>query len=295
LAVLLIKFLKNKIVIGTAQFGMHYGIANKKGKVHSNEVASILDFAFKNNISALDTAKIYGNSERVIGDYLKTRPKCSWDVITKFNHINVANQLQDSTEKLNSQPTMILAHSVNLFLDPVFQLELQEAKDKKMVRSIGVSLYNEIEINQVLEAKLKPEVVQLPMNILDTRLYRNKALNNLIEKGVEIHVRSAFLQGLFYLSTSDLQKRFGDVVPQLEILKSIAAKVDLTLAELSLLWLVNLKEVSKVIIGVDNINQLKRHLRALKKKIDSAIFNEALCVQYENEKILNPSLWPVKS
>ncbi len=283
-----------KLVIGTAQFGMHYGIANQKGKVHSSEVSSILDFAYTNNINILDTAKTYGNSEKVIGDYLKTRTKFSWTVITKFNDIDVASQLQDSTEKLNTQPTVVLAHSANLFLYPLFKLELQEAKDKELIRSIGVSLYNEKEINQVLESELKPEVIQLPMNILDTRIYRYGLLGKLFEKEIEIHVRSAFLQGLFYLSEIDLAARFKDVIPYLEKLKSISAKAGLTLSEFSLLWLVSLKEVSKVIIGVDNVNQLKGHLETLKKNIDLSVFEEALSVQYENENILNPSLWQVK-
>ena len=120
-------------------------------------------------------------------------------------------------------------------------------------------------------------------------------MSKLFNKGIEIHVRSAFLQGLFYLSKTDLKRRFSDALPQLDKLKSIAAKADLTIAELSLLWLVNLKEVSKVIIGLDALSQLKAHLETLKKNVDSSVFEEALSIRYENENILNPSLWHVKS
>ena len=143
--------------------------------------------------------------------------------------------------------------------------------------------------------ELKPEIIQLPMNILDTRLYRSGILSKLFNKGIEIQVRSAFLQGLFYLSKTDLERRFSDVIPQLDKLKLIAAKADLTLAELSLLWLVNLKEVRKVIIGLDDVGQLKAHLDTLNKNVDSSVFEEALSIRYENENILNPSLWHVKS
>ena len=69
----------------------------------------------------------------------------------------------------------------------------------------------------------------------------------------------------------------------------------LTLSELSLSWLISLEEVSKVIIGVDNVNQLKVHLETLEKNVNPAVFEEALLVYYENENILNPSLWPAKS
>ena len=286
----------SKLSIGTAQFGMPYGIANQNGQVNANEIQSILDFAYENDINTLDTAKAYGNSEKSIGEYLIKTEK-SWNIITKVNDgdKSIVEQIQDSKEKLTVKPTVVLAHSANLFIDPVFQLELQEAKDNELIGSIGVSLYNEKEINQVLESHLKPKVVQLPMNILDTRLYRHGVLDKLFEKGIEIHVRSAFLQGLFYLSKFYLENHFEDVVPCLEKLKSISAKVGLTLAELSLLWLASLKEVSKIIIGVDNVNQLKAHLETLKKNVDSSIFEEALSIHYENENILNPSLWSVKS
>jgi len=281
----------HKLAIGTVQFGMDYGIANQNGQVSEMGAYSILDFAYENEINTLDTAKDYGKSEVSIGNYLKQTGN-SWDIITKVSNANnITEQIQDSTEKLTVKPTTVLAHSADLFLEPRFQSEVQKAKDNELINSFGVSLYNEKEINHVLESELKPEVIQLPMNILDTRIYQQGLLGNLFEKGIEIHVRSAFLQGLFYLSKIDLEDRFEDAIPSLEKLKSISATAGLTLPELSLLWLVNLKEVTKVIIGVDNLDQLKTHLKTLKKNVHSSVFEEALSIHYENENILNPSLW----
>ena len=286
----------NKLAIGTVQFGLDYGIANQNGRVNTNQIQSILNFAHENNINTIDTAKAYGDSEKSIGNYLKLTKK-TWYIITKISNSdkNLIEQILDSKEKLTVLPTIILAHSANLFLDPMFQSKLQETKDKKLVHSIGVSLYSEEEINQVLDSKIKPDVIQLPMNILDTRLYRCGVLSKLFDREIEIHVRSAFLQGLFYLSKAELEDGFEDVIPYLEKLKSISTDIGLTLSELSLLWLVSLKEVSKIIIGVDNVNQLKTHLDTLKKNVDSSVFEEALSIYYENENILNPSLWPAKS
>ena len=288
--------LPNKIAIGTAQFGLDYGIANQNGKVNANEIRSILDFAHEKGINILDTAKAYGNSEKSIGNYLKLTEK-NWYIVTKLsdNNQSVIEQIQDSKEKLTVMPTIILAHSADLFLDPMFQSKLQETKDKALIRGIGVSLYNEEEINQVLDSKIKPDVIQLPMNILDTRLYRSGVLSKLFDREIEIHVRSVFLQGLFYLSKVELEDGFKDIIPYLEKFKSISADSGLTLSEFSLLWLVSLKEVSKVIIGIDNVSQLKNHLDTIKRNIDSSVFEEALSIHYENENILNPSLWPTKS
>ena len=286
----------NKLAIGTVQFGLDYGIANQNGQVSEMGVQSILDFAYENEINTLDTAKVYGDSEKSIGNYLKLTKK-TWYIITKISDCdkNLIEQILDSKEKLTVLPTIVLAHSANLFLDPMFQSKLQETKDKELVHRIGVSLYSEKEINQVLDSKIKPDVIQLPMNILDTRLYRSGVLSKLFDREIGIHVRSAFLQGLFYLSKTELENGFKDVIPYLEKFKSISTDIGLTLSELSLLWLVSLKEVSKIIIGVDNVNQLKTHLDTLKKNVDSSVFEEALSIYYENENILNPSLWPAKS
>ena len=282
-----------KLAIGTAQFGMPYGIANQNRQVHGDDIAAILDLAWGNGIDTLDTAKAYGDSEEFIGNYLKQRPNNSWNIITKISECekNIAEQIKDSTEKLTISTTIMMAHSAELFMENEFQNELSDARDRQIIAKVGVSLYSEDEINRVLESAFKPDVIQLPMNILDTRLYRMGMLALLCENGIEVHVRSVFLQGLFYLPESDLNIRFSDAVPYLEKLKSIAAEAELTLAEFSLLWLVSLEEVNKVVIGVDNADQLKTHLETLKKDVDPAVFEKALFIRYENETILNPSLW----
>ena len=282
-----------KLTIGTVQFGMPYGIANQNGQVHGDDIAAILDLAWENGIDTLDTAKAYGDSEESIGNYLKQRPNNSWNIITKISECdkNIAEQIKDSTEKLTISTTIMMAHSAELFMENEFQKELSDARDRQIIAKVGVSLYSEDEINRVLESAFKPDVIQLPMNILDTRLYRIGMLALLCENGIEVHVRSVFLQGLFYLPESDLNIRFSDAVPYLEKLKSIAAEAELTLAEFSLLWLVSLEEVNKVVIGVDNADQLKTHLETLKKDVDPAVFEKALFIRYENETILNPSLW----
>ena len=136
-----------------------------------------------------------------------------------------------------------------------------------------------------------PDIIQCPLNILDTRLYRNGILDKMKANGLEIHVRSVFLQGMFYLPDKILQQSFSDVLPTIRKLRTIAQNADLTLAELSLMWVCSLEQVDKVIIGVDNVEQLMDHIKTLNKNINTAIFEEALSIKYENENILNPSLW----
>jgi len=273
---------------------MPYGIANKSGQVYHKEISAILDLAWDNGIDTLDTAKAYGESEESIGKCLKNKPENIWKIITKLSDSanSVYDQIQDSTQKLTLLPSAILAHSSKLFLKKEFQSGLITASEKQLINKTGVSLYNENEINKVINSVYKPRVIQLPLNILDTRLYRNGVLFQLFEKGIEIHVRSAFLQGLFYIEDAKLKNYFSDVVPYIRRLRSFAKEIGVTLAELSLLWLVSLEEVSKVVIGIDSVNQLEEHLETLEKNVDPMVFEEVLSINYENEQILNPSLWP---
>ena len=282
----------NKIIIGTAQFGMPYGIANYKGKVSKVEVETILNFAYKVGINTIDTATGYGNSENIIGHHLKKHVTQKWFIITKVSGSKdkLYDQLSQSIDKLGATPSGVLAHSIDDYLGTIFCDKPGKIKKKFLIDKIGVSIYEEEDIDRVLAAKT-PDIIQCPLNILDTRLYRNGILDKMKANGLEIHVRSVFLQGMFYLPDKILQQSFSDVLPTIRKLRTIAQNADLTLAELSLMWVCSLEQVDKVIIGVDNVEQLMDHIKTLNKNINTAIFEEALSIKYENENILNPSLW----
>ena len=285
-----------KIVLGTAQFGMNYGIANRSGRVVQEEVSSILNFAWKNGIKCLDTAEAYGASELAIGTHIEAHPNQSWEITTKVRATgdSVANQINSSTKKLGIQPAVLLAHDTDSFLTSHFQEGLAKARDHGMISKLGVSLYRQDEIERVMTAKVPPEIIQLPMNILDTRLYRNGVLTELNNQNIEIHVRSVFLQGLFYLTALELRDNFSEVIPYLDRLRSISESANVSVAELSLLWLASLEQVSKIVVGVDNSSQLHGHLATLQQSVGTAYFDEALSIHFNNEQILNPSLWRKK-
>ena len=122
-----------KLAIGTAQFGMCYGIANQNGQVKENEIKDILDLAWENGLNTLDTAKAYGNSEGSIGSYLKKHSENSWAIITKVSDgkNSLYEQFQDSIENLSVPPNALLAHSAELFIDGAFQKQLKKNEDQK--------------------------------------------------------------------------------------------------------------------------------------------------------------------
>ena len=128
------------------------------------------------------------------------------------------------------------------------------------------------------------------MNILGNGLYKNGILKK-INKKIEVHARSVFLQGLFYLSKDVIKKNFSEAGPPLRKLNKIALKAGVSVAELSLLWVTSIKEIKKVIIGVESSKQLKMHIDSMKKKINGKYFKNALEISFNNESILNPSKW----
>ena len=283
----------SKLALGTAQFGMDYGIANLRGRIRQEEIDEILAFANKSGIQTLDTAQTYGCSEAAIGAYFALNPDDYWQIVTKVSPDfgDLADSLGQSEERLTVRPHALLAHSADLFLQADFQSQIQIIRSQRLVDAVGVSLYTESEIEQVLKAEYRPDIVQLPVNILDTRVYHSGILREISEQGIELHARSVFLQGFFYLSKAELERRFPDVCPVIEQLRSIASEAGLQLPELSLLWLMSRQEISKVIVGVDSLVQLKSHLGTLKKEITCQVFEAALAVRFENSKILNPSNW----
>ena len=280
-----------KLAIGTAQFGLNYGIANEAGQLNHDQIKEILNYAYSNSINYLDTARAYGQSEKAIGQYLKSKKK-KWFVSTKISSLGdeLIQEAKDSGKNLSVIPDSILAHSANIFIDPNFQKNIEHLKQMGVFQ-VGVSVYTEKEIDAVLKKKIKPDVIQLPINILDSKLYKNGTINRIFDENIEVHARSVFLQGLFFLTDTKLENRFNGVLPSIKKLKAIAARFNITLPQLSLLWLISLKEVRKVVIGVDSLNQLKKNCATIKKQISSSAFKEALEVHFEDENILNPSKW----
>ncbi len=281
-----------KISIGSAQFGQKYGIASKS-KPDITEIYKILNYAYSRGIYSIDTAKDYGNSEEIIGNYLVKNPDKKLSICTKTNlKINCLLENYKSSEKsLNLKPEILLAHSSKTYLSDTFQSQIKGLLNYNENLKIGASVYDEKEITKVMCSKTTPNVLQIPISILDTRLLRSGILKKLNESGIEIHARSIFLQGLFFLDNPLLKKKFPDALPYLLKLKEVSKKNNLEISELALLWVANMREIKNVIIGVDNLDQLKYNINSLKKILDSSVVEQVLSIQYDNKKVLNPRYW----
>lgn len=243
-----------KLALGTVQFGLDYGIANERGKVPKEEVFKILDLALEKGIDTLDTARSYGDAERVLGEY----PHIDrFKVVTKFSE-KAQEDLWESLRALKLPKVYgLLAHKTELFLkDPSRWDEVLELRYKGLSEKIGFSLYFPWELEKLWD--LDFDIVQVPYNVLDRRF--EGYFPKLKERGVEIHTRSAFLQGLLLIEPKKLKPFFKSVKPVLEELRVLVHSQGVGLKDLLLCFCLNNPHVDKVVVGVDSLSQFIENL-----------------------------------
>jgi aryl-alcohol dehydrogenase-like predicted oxidoreductase len=263
-----------KLGIGTAQFGLKYGIANTLGIPSLGEVEKIFDICIKNGIAVIDTAPAYGNSESIIGNCLKKRN--NFKIITKtltFQDLKSDKIYIDNIEKTFANSLLalkqehvyaLLVHHAADLLNPfgdILWRWLERVKAECLVKKIGVSVYDSQEIDSILE-RYPIEIIQLPINILDQRLLNSGHLIRLKKAGVEIHARSVFLQGLLLIQPDLLEEKFQRNKPLLEDLRLELRKSNLDIMTASLKFLLGIDEIDCIILGVDNSRQLIKNISA---------------------------------
>jgi aryl-alcohol dehydrogenase-like predicted oxidoreductase len=276
-----------KIALGTAQFGLNYGISNKVGQTDEVEVFQILQLAKSIGISTLDTAYAYGNSQNVLGDLHEG----DFNIITKLSpdilaHISVETLLLNSFNELKVERLYgVLFHSAESALNnPKAYFDLLKEKEKGKVKKIGFSVYTPQELEALISKYGTPDLIQIPFSLLDTRF--EKLAVDMHSKGVEIHSRSTFLQGLFFMNPSQLTTFFNPLKIFLNQIRSNFA-TNSELAAYLLKFVLSKPFIDKVIIGVNNAGQLRDNVNNIKTM--KSIYFETPDV---SEEILLPNLWP---
>ena len=287
----------SKIALGTVQFGMDYGINSISGQVLPAETKDILNYAYRQNIDLLDTAPAYGNSEQVLG-------KCNsheFKIVTKTRHfdcLEIGNREAQLLENDFSQSLIdlkkdrvygVLLHNANDLLKPgaekLFK-QLQELKQEEKIVKIGVSVYSHNQLQSIL-ASFDIDLVQLPFNILDRRMIESGMLSDLHAKGVEVHARSVFLQGLLLMSEQNRPEKFNRWNGLWRIWHEWLNDNQLTALEAAIRYAISMPEISKILVGVDTKDQLKEIITA-----SNGILPNMPTELYTNDAyLLNPTNW----
>lgn len=290
----------SRIGLGTAQFGLDYGISNENGKTSLSHVRDIMSYANDNGITCYDTAPSYGDSEQVIG---KVAQNISCNIVTKTKHLSetvksevygsIIDTFQDSLINLKRDFVYgLLVHDAADLIeeksDHVYQA-LSELKQKGLVKKIGVSVYEQEQAEKILD-RFDIDLIQLPVNIFDQRLVRSGFLKKLKDQGIEVHSRSCFLQGLVFMNPNQLNSYFDPIKNILENFNSYVSKSAFSALDLALGYVLSLPEIDSVICGVNDIKQLQEIIISSTKRID---MSEASCFAIDDKSFVNPAHWRV--
>jgi aryl-alcohol dehydrogenase-like predicted oxidoreductase len=294
----------SRMTLGTVQLGQNYGIANKEGKPDEEKAFRIIDSAIASGVNCIDTAAVYGDSEKVIGKYLaengKVRSELS--IVTKFKLGNISpneveNSIMGSLEKslknLNTNYLDILlihdAKEFSIFGTQITKV-LEKLLDQGIIKSAGASCYEFAEIEGMLENDIY-HAYQIPLNILDMRITKGCGAERLSNKLV--FARSIFLQGLFFINPSELNGNLKEIARYLLELKKIAKEMNISVSQLAISYVNSLEFVDSLVIGADNPDQVIENSYML----DSKPFNQNTMKMIEDklkgtpEWLLIPSTW----
>lgn len=292
--------------LGTVQLGLSYGINNADGKPSQKASNAILDCAMDKGINVLDTAGAYGDSEVVIGNWLKTVPVEKRPfIVTKAANLEtgsleiVRNDLQKRVSVSKSrlgveQLDMLMLHHFDDYLkdkDNVLQV-MQELKDSGEVKYIGASAYSHHDYGEIAAAGF--DATQIPINLFDWGQIENGGLKKLKESGMMVFVRSVYLQGLVFQDPEKLDSRMEFARETLVKFRALCNKYQLTPACLALSYALSLPGVTSLVLGSEKVEQVEQNAAMLEQVVELSA--EQMAEIRSNfidtpARVLNPSMW----
>ena len=281
-----------KLIIGTAQFGLNYGINNTLGKINRESIQNVLNYSVENNILYLDTANQYGDAQVNIGEINGGR----FNIISKFPKVDSVGELnsefQSTLKALRLDKIYAyLAHSAdNLVQNPEIWDNLLKFKYHNKIEKIGFSLYNTTQLEKLLKMNIIPDIVQIPFSLLDRKF--EPFFGELKTFGIEIHIRSVFLQGLYFIDPNNLPVNLIGLSSDLLSINNICNKYNTDINLLALNYAYFHPYVDKVVIGIDSLDHLKKNCDFLKfGALNSEILNEVNRINVKEIELLNPTNW----
>ncbi|MCR9242064.1 MAG: aldo/keto reductase [Rhodobiaceae bacterium] len=286
-----------KLALGTVQFGLPYGAFNRDGQVPLPEVAQILCLAEAAGIRILDTAHAYGESESVLG---------TLDAAGKFKIVTKIPSLEKMSDPAKSVGDFFVYSTRNLKCDKMHGLllhssddllgedgdavwsQLERLREKGLVTRIGISAYGPEEAKTLLE-RYPISLIQLPLNLFDRRHLDAGILQTCKEHGIEVHTRSAFLQGFALSDPTALPGHLAPWAPLLRKLVSRCGDLGISQIEAALGYSLSCSEVDHVVVGVDSEKQLAEILKASGRNLSlQGAFDD---LASEDLDLIDPSRW----
>tara|TARA_B110000046_G_C13022009_1_gene411752 strand:- start:1702 stop:2571 length:870 start_codon:yes stop_codon:yes gene_type:complete len=263
-----------KLVLGTAQFGMQYGINNHNGILCDEQLKNILCEAQGNQIIHLDTALDYGNAQKRLGKIGLN----GFKLISKLKDLSSYEDLEEKFNEilfqLNAKKiyALLFHSSSELVENPLIWSWFKQLKKAHPDLKIGYSVYTVGKLDHLLKSGITPEIIQIPFNIFDNEF--EARFDQLEKLKVEIHVRSVFMQGLFFMDLDNLPFRVLGLKKELKQLHEICNNWNVSVGQAALQFVANKKQISGIVIGVDSIGHLNNNIKLINEPIAQPFFDE---------------------
>ncbi len=289
--------------LGTVQFGLSYGIANKAGRPGFKEVCRILGVAAEAGVNCLDTAAGYGESEQVIGRALEELGlRDQMVVVSKVRHISDETVPSAAADRMVEESVVESLKRLRLDVLPIclFHIEanwalvdsLLKLKTRGLVRHIGCSVVSVEGARKVAESGLA-SAMQLPTSVLDNRFICAGVFETARMRNVAVFVRSIYLQGLLLMPEADIPQDLTEAIPARRNLERLAREAGMSLAEFAARYIMSLPGCSCAVVGVETEAQMRQNAALFAKpRLESALMQAvAAAVPALPEKIVSPFLW----
>lgn len=292
----------SQLMLGTVQFGMNYGIANKSGRPSYQTVLKIMECAAAHGVNCLDTASAYGDSEEVLGQVLQELGMADKIVVvTKVPAMNdnlspkqadsfIEEALKASLKRLQLEVLPIcLFHQER---NTVYAESLIRMKKKGMIKHIGISVNSPAAALDAIRFG-HFEALQIPTNLLDHRYYASGVFHEAKHKGIALFIRSVYLQGLLFLAENEIPPELADIIGVRRHLNEIAGGAGMSLGELAVRFILSLEGIHCLIVGLETIEQLQANLKMFAQgPLPADLLATVLdAVPQLPDRILVPSLW----
>lgn len=275
---------KEKLILGTAQFGTNYGVTNIWGQIGKEEIKSIESVCKKNEVMTLDTAESYGSAHNVIGEIFDE----NYQVITK---IKVENDLNIKLKKILKILKRDRLHALLIHDENQINVEnlsyLKELKQQGFTDKIGISVYDILNLTDKSVLGLV-DIIQLPINAFSISPMLIDKLKFFKRFGIELHARSIFLQGIILQETSNLPEYFKKWENIFKKFQLMANSLDVSKIQLAFSYVNSIKEVDKIVVGIASKEQLVEILDLNKNFKVSGFLNEE-----ENTDLVDPRSWKI--
>jgi aryl-alcohol dehydrogenase-like predicted oxidoreductase len=298
----------SRLMLGTVQLGMSYGIANVTGQPSPEVARGILTKAIELGVNCFDTAAAYGDSETLLGQLLPEivgPAGCEQLLIVTKVQPLTPEQLADRQLGEQAVRVSVARSRQRLGLDVLplvlFHREedtihagvLEELRLHGWLSSWGVSCGHDPEGPLQLVNSARPAALQIPASLLDQRHIRSGVPERAAAQGIAVFVRSIFLQGLLLLPDERVPAALRRVLPTLGRLRSLAADAGLTLHALAVRYLLSATGVTNLLAGAETVEQVEEAAKAIESGPLPGDLRQAAedCIEKLPNEVLTPSMW----